>query len=121
MKASLYVSILLLPPLFYLDIELLYTLIKDLPNGYQIGQRTYGATCPLSDLSEIEHTGTFGDYLGDHYVYLPTYLILFGEERILYEGVGVSPNETVPFDAKLFEEQHEDNQLNAAIEYIHKN
>lgn len=121
MKASLYVSILLLPPLFYLDIELLYTLIKDLPNGYQIGQRTYGATCPLSDLSGIEHTGTFGDYLGDHYVYLPTYLILFGEERILYEGVGVSPNETVPFDAKLFEEQHEDNQLNAAIEYIHKN
>ena len=95
--------------------------IKDLPNGYLIGKRTFGATCPLSNLSEIEHTGTFGSILGDHYVYLPAYLILFGEKRILYEGVGVAPNETVPFDANLFEEKREDNQLNAAIDYIHKN
>ena len=52
-------------------------------------------------------------------MFLPTYLVLYGEERALYEGVGVTPDETVPYDEQLFKQTHEDNQLSAAINYIH--
>lgn len=93
--------------------------IKHLPNGHLIGNRTFGGTCVLNGVYDADYSGTFGSIDGNHFVYLPTYLVLYGEERALYEGVGVTPDETVPYDEQLFKQTHEDNQLSAAINYIH--
>lgn len=92
--------------------------IKHLPNGHLIGNRTYGGTCVLNGVYDADYSGTFGSSDGNHFVYLTTYLVLYGEERALYEGVGVTPDETVPYDKQLFKKTLEDNQLTAAINYI---
>ena len=101
--------------------EFASSFIKHLPNGHLIGNRTFGGTCVLNGVYDADYSGTFGSSDGDHFVNLPACLVLYGEERTLYEGVGVTPDETVPYDEQLFEETHEDNQLNAAINHIRAN
>lgn len=100
--------------------EVTSSFIKHLPNGHLMGKGTFGGTCVLDNIYDLEYAGSFGSESGNHYVYMPNSLILYGKERALYEGVGVQPDEIVSYDETLFNEQRKDNQLNAAIDYIHQ-
>ena len=101
--------------------EVSTSFIKELPNGHIIGTRTYGGTCALDGIYDSDYAGTFGSYEnGTHFVYLPNLVNLFGEDMKLYEGIGVPPDEVVRFDYDTYKNSKEDNQLNAAIEYIRK-
>lgn len=95
--------------------------IQNLPNGYLVGNRTFGGTCALDGIYDSDYAGSFGSYeTGNHFVYLPNVLNTFGEERKIYEGKGVTPDEVVFFDLNNFKTTMEDNQLNAAINLIMK-
>lgn len=88
--------------------------ISQLPTGYVIGERTYGATGPLlSDAIDMTYGGPFGDIEKEsHYVYTSTYEIKT-HEGFVPEGVGFSPDkEVLTIDAGV------KGQLDAALEYI---
>ena len=88
--------------------------ISQLPTGYVIGERTYGATGPLlSDAIDFTYGGPFGDIDREHhYVYTSTYEIKT-HDGFVPEGVGFTPNkEVLTRDAGI------KGQLDAALEYI---
>ena len=88
--------------------------ISQLPTGYVIGERTYGATGPLlSGAVDMTYGGPFGDIEKEsHYVYTSTYEIKT-HEGFVPEGVGFSPNKEV-----LTRDAGVKGQLDAALEYI---
>ena len=88
--------------------------ISQLPTGYVIGERTYGATGPLlSDAIDYTYGGPFGDIEREkHYVYTSTYEIQT-HEGFVPEGVGFTPNQEV-----LTRDAGIKGQLDAALEYI---
>ena len=88
--------------------------ISQLPTGYVIGERTYGATGPLlSDAIDLTYGGPFGDIEREkHYVYTSTYEIKT-HEGFVPEGVGFTPNKEV-----LTKNAGVKGQLDAALEYI---
>ncbi|GHV76063.1 hypothetical protein AGMMS49942_08840 [Spirochaetia bacterium] len=83
--------------------------IKELPNGYVMGKRTYGATGPrVSDNNPLLVSG--GAFKGSYLVKQATFAAWAtrGVRGENYEGIGVPPDETLPFgDAEW-------NQFNAA-------
>ena len=88
--------------------------ISQLPTGYVIGERTYGATGPLlSDAIDFTYGGPFGDIESEHhYVYTSTYEIKT-HDGFVPEGVGFTPDkEVLTRDAGI------KGQLDAALEYI---
>lgn len=100
--------------------------IKLLPNGYVVGERTYGATCALNPDTYADQFGTFGypldteNMLGvlimsGHYVYTPKYLFT-GVDGTCYEGYGIEPNKTCYFSQSDFDNGI-DNQLECAIQF----
>ena len=88
--------------------------ISQLPTGYVVGERTYGATGPLlSDAVDMTYGGPFGDIEEErHYVYTSTYEIKT-HEGFVPEGVGFSPDKEV-----LTKDAGVKGQLDAALEYI---
>lgn len=88
--------------------------ISQLPTGYVIGERTYGATGPLlSDAIDMTYGGPFGDIERErHYVYTSTYEIKT-HEGFVPEGKGFTPNKEV-----LTRDAGVKGQLDAALEYI---
>lgn len=88
--------------------------VSQLPTGYVIGERTYGATGPLlSDAIDLTYGGPFGDMEDEnHYVYTSTYEIKT-HEGFVPEGVGFSPNKEV-----LTSDAGFDGQLKEAFNYI---
>ena len=88
--------------------------ISQLPTGYVIGERTYGATGPLlSDAIDLTYGGPFGDIERErHYVYTSTYEIKT-HEGFVPEGKGFTPNKEV-----LTRDAGVKGQLDAALEYI---
>ena len=89
--------------------------ISQLPTGYVIGERTYGATGPLLSNDNIDFTygGPFGDMEREkHYVYTSTYEIQT-HEGFVPEGVGFTPDQEV-----LTRDAGIKGQLDAALEYI---
>ena len=88
--------------------------ISQMPTGYVIGERTYGATGPLlSDAIDMTYGGPFGDIEKEnHYVYTSTYEIKT-HDGFVPEGVGFSPNKEV-----LTKNVGVKGQLDAALEYI---
>ena len=88
--------------------------ISQLPTGYVIGERTYGATGPLlTDAVEMTYGGSFGDIEKEgHYVYTSTYEIKT-HEGFVPEGVGFSPDKEV-----LTKNVGVQGQLDAALDYI---
>lgn len=88
--------------------------ISQLPTGYVIGERTYGATGPLlSGAIDKTYGGPFGDMEREsHYVYTSTYEIKT-HEGFVPEGVGFSPDKEV-----LTRDAGVKGQLDAALEYI---
>lgn len=112
--------------------ELSTYMLKNIPNGYFIGERTFGGTCALSpntDLTfNIFYSGCFGDQkLYDkqvpthpeyfsYYMYSGTYKVVTTKYESL-EGVGVQPDKEVPY-SKSELEAGVDNQLNSALQYL---
>ena len=88
--------------------------ISQLPTGYVIGERTYGATGPLlSDAIDLTYGGPFGDIEKErHYVYTSTYEIKT-HDGFVPEGKGFTPNKEV-----LTRDAGVKGQLDAALEYI---
>ncbi len=88
--------------------------ISQMPTGYVIGERTYGATGPLlTDAVDFTYGGPFGDIETEsHYVYTSTYEIKT-HEGFVPEGVGFSPDKEV-----LTKNVGVQGQLDAALEYI---
>lgn len=112
--------------------ELTALLIKNLPNGTFIGERTYGATCALWPNTDAQHdifyNGCFGDYeywqngaykydgTFFYYVYTSTFDMVDVNYQSI-EGAGVQPDIEVGYSASRLEKGHDD-QLERAIRYI---
>lgn len=93
------------------------------PNGYFIGTRTWGGLSALHDdpaaYSET-YSGGFGEYrVTPFYGYVPRYVSLFGEDKRILESEGIVPDLEVPLDVNLWQTLKRDNQLEAALDYIH--
>lgn len=99
--------------------------IKTLPNGYVVGERTYGATCALQVNPYADQFGSFGFPLEDpslglsaisgHYVYTPRELFT-GVDGTCYEGYGIEPDKTCYFSKDDYYNGI-DNQLECAIQF----
>ena len=114
--------------------ELATMLIKALPNGTFIGERTYGAIGGLysGNATNIYHDlfydGCFGDYeyfengpdpykdIFSYYVYTSTFHMVDNQYGDV-EGVGVQPDIEVRFNRDLLD-KGTDNQLERAIRFI---
>ena len=115
--------------------ELATLLIKNLPNGTFIGERTYGAVGALLARSDVSHdnfySGCFGDYdyfkydkeiyrykeIFGYYVYTSTYHMVDKDYNDI-EGIGVPPDIEVKYDMHGLMYNHVDNQMDAAVDFI---
>ena len=115
--------------------ELATLLIKNLPNGTFIGERTYGAVGALLPRSDVSHdnfySGCFGDYdyfqydkeiyrykeIFGYYVYTSTYHMVDKDFNDI-EGIGVPPDIEVKYDMHGLMYNHVDNQMDAAVDFI---
>jgi len=97
--------------------------VKSQPNGYFIGTRTWGGLSALIDdpaAYSLTYSGGFGvDNETSFYGYLPRFVSLFGEEKEILEGIGITPDKEVPLNVNDWKTQGRDNQLEAALDYIH--
>lgn len=97
--------------------------VKSQPNGYFVGTRTWGGLSALVDdpaAYSQTYSGCFGvDNVTPFYAYLPRFVSLFGEDMQILEGVGVTPDKEVALDVNYWTTQQRDNQLEAALDYIH--
>lgn len=93
--------------------ELSAEVIKMLPTGRMIGERTFGAHGQSVSYSTIFHDGEFGSINGNHYVFTSSMQTRFvGEQRVL-EGEGVSPTKTITQAEAGYE-----GAMEKAIDYI---
>ena len=115
--------------------ELATMLIKNLPNGTFIGERTYGAIGALLPQSHRSHdvfySGCMGDYdlfeygpdaflykdLFPFYVYTSTFHMVDAQYRDV-EGVGVQPDYEIKYNQERLIVDHKDLQLENAIYFI---
>ncbi|MBP5535729.1 MAG: hypothetical protein J6X62_02955 [Bacteroidales bacterium] len=98
--------------------EISTQVVKLLPNGTVIGERTWGGTCPLlPGQYNLLYSGVFGDIRQyGYYVYTSNFDLVTTEYKSL-EGVGVEPDIVVPFDYDALS-RGIDNQLEAALSYL---
>ncbi len=94
--------------------------VKQLANGKQIGKRTWGGLCALSDASS--YSFNYAGYVGimnetPVFCYVPQMVFMNENEQIL-EGVGLQPDIEVAFDEKLYQTTGHDSQFDRAIDYI---
>lgn len=116
--------------------ELATMLIKNLPNGTFIGERTYGAIGALLPQADRSHNMFYSGCMGEYdlmeygpdlyqykthfpfYVYTSTFHMVDANFQDV-EGVGVQPDYNIPFDGqRLFGSSPKDIQLENAIYYI---
>lgn len=97
--------------------------VKSQPNGYVIGTRTWGGLSALNDSPDMYSTtysGGFGERgVTPFYGYVPRFVGLFGNDQKILEGIGITPDKEVPLDVDYWKTQKRDNQLEAALDYIH--
>ena len=98
--------------------EITSLIIKMIPNGTMIGERTYGATGPLIQGGfDYYYSGVFGDYNKyGYYVYTSNYDVVDLNYETT-EGVGIIPDIECIFDFNALQNGH-DNQLERALEFI---
>ncbi|MBR1792322.1 MAG: hypothetical protein IJ764_01595 [Bacteroidales bacterium] len=95
--------------------EITTQLIHSLPNGYFIGIRTGGATCPLMPGGfNILLSGVFGDVDKYGYYCYTSNFDLVTTDYTSLEGKGVTPDKMVQYEGA----NGKDEQLDAAIEYL---
>ncbi len=94
--------------------------IQEMPNGYFIGERTYGGHGPLFGNFEIDYSGTFGNEDSSqppyYYVYTSNAVLRDSDGKIT-EGIGYTPDLEVLYDDAQMH-AGTDVQLNAALHYI---
>ena len=97
--------------------------VKSQPNGYVVGTRTWGGLSGLNDnpaTYSTSYSGGFGEYnVTPFYGYVPRFVSMFGDDLQILEGVGITPDLEKPLDVNLWQTQKRDNQLEAALDYIH--
>jgi hypothetical protein len=76
--------------------EITTMMTKELPNGYVVGERTYGGHGVLSSETYALYSGTFGSKEGPYYGYLSDHLVKTLDGEIL-EGIGISPDINMTF------------------------
>lgn len=76
--------------------EITTMMAKELPNGYVVGERTYGGHGVLSDETYALYSGTFGSVDGPYYGYMSDHLVKTLDGEIL-EGIGISPDINMTF------------------------
>lgn len=87
--------------------------IRHLPQGYFVGERTYGANGGLSDPFELFYSGTFGN--GNHHI--KTAKLLFSDiDGTCYEGRGIEPDLECLYDQAAWYSGI-DNQLECAVNF----
>lgn len=88
------------------------------PHGTFIGERTYGATCPLLPGGhDLLYSGVFGDYNRyGYYCYTSNFDVVTSDYQSL-EGIGVTPDIECLFDLSALQSGH-DNQLERALQFI---
>ena len=98
--------------------EITALMIQSMPNGTVIGERTYGATCPLINGGhDMLYSGVFGDYgKYGYYVYTSNFDVVDKGYKSL-EGEGVTPDIECLFDYNALQNGH-DNQLERALQFI---
>lgn len=89
--------------------------VKAMPNGKIIGERTSGATGPLTDLYHYTYSGQVNNK-ENLSLYTSTWLMKDSKGQI-YEGVGITPDIEVLYDEDAIN-AGTDTQLERAIEYI---
>ena len=98
--------------------EITTMIVKAMPNGCFIGERTFGGHGVIQGDFEEYYSGSFGDQEGNHYAYLSTRMVKFINGEIL-EGVGVTPDIEMPFPyAEDDFKDGNDSWLSRAVEYI---
>lgn len=96
--------------------EISTMIVKAMPNGCFIGERTFGAHGVISSDFEEYYSGGFGDAGGNHYAYLSTRVVKDFNGDIL-EGTGVVPDIEMSYAEGTFK-NGEDSWLTRAVEYI---
>lgn len=97
--------------------EISTLIVKEMPNGCFIGERTFGAHGVINGDFEANYSGTFGNTNGNHYAYLSTRIVKDLNGNIL-EGIGVTPDIEMSYAQGTFKDG-EDSWLSRAVEYIH--
>ncbi len=98
--------------------EITAGLVQLFPQGTVIGERSWGATCPLIPSGhDMFYSGIFGNYgtLG-YYVYTSNFDLVDINYQSL-EGIGVTPDIECRFDLAALYNGH-DNQLERALQFI---
>lgn len=95
--------------------ELIAIAISSLPQGYVVGEDTWGATGPIT-AHEVYNSGQFSikNFLS---VSTSSGMFKYLDDKI-YEGTGFSPDFPVPFNSVMLD-QGTDQQLEKAISLIH--
>ena len=88
--------------------------IKELPNGYVVGERSLGAFGPLIEDFNMYYTGTFKNSAFE--VYTST-LMLKGMDGQICEGIGVIPDVEALYNEAEFKKGN-DTQLEVAVQLI---
>ncbi len=84
-------------------------------NGVFIGEQTWGGTGNLSPDFDETYGGQFINNMLDVYTCMSN---LVDANGVSHEGKGIKPTIEVPLDVEKLEQQHIDNQLEYAINYI---
>ena len=96
--------------------EISTLIVKEMPNGCFIGERTFGAHGVINGDFEANYSGTFGNANGNHYAYLSTRIVKDLNGNIL-EGIGVTPDIEMSYAQGTFKDG-EDSWLSRAVDYI---
>lgn len=93
---------------------------KSLPNGYLLGSRTWGALSSLTT-DQTRYTDQYAGVVGEmgktpFYAYIPRRVSIFPEG--ILEGVGITPDIEVDLDLPRLRNEHLDNQLERAVDFI---
>lgn len=96
--------------------EISTLIVKAMPNGCFIGERTFGAHGVINGDFEATFSGTFGNNGGNHFAYLSTRIVKDLNGNIL-EGIGVTPDIEMSYAHGTFKDG-EDSWLSRAVEYI---
>lgn len=96
--------------------------VKNLKNGHFIGTRTWGGLSALNDDPSVysqTYSGGFGvEKQTPFYGYVPRFVSLFGDDKKILEGVGITPDTYKALDVNYWTKQQRDNQLETALDYI---
>lgn len=93
--------------------------LKQMPNGYAIGERTWGGHGPLGAEFDFLYTGSFDVGANKIISVYTSNWMSVDSEKNCYEGIGVKPDIEVLLDLDAMN-NGVDNQLERALSFIHK-